>query len=331
MRDFGTDILKDTNQNKDSILLRHLRNIKPSDEFISYLVALKYYEGDKDAVSKRIDYRIGIEYLGEDSQKLPHVFRLYKKELFFNRKKPSLIIEEIATALSSVIYPLEITVDHRGKFTSIINHDQIKKRWPAVKRNILKEYRGDITFKIIKKFEETIKDHKKLETSLYREIFWSIFYHPVYIGHNEELKKETSMLFPLEPYDPLVVYKGATTISPIITEYNTIQVQFNGQSTIPNKSRFHLEKKEHVITSDLQIDYDLDQNTRIPNLIHTTCDIYDETDEKEIKAIELLVTRQEGDQYAKSSFMKKENKQPDRVKVKPKKRDWFFGFKKKQV
>jgi hypothetical protein len=331
MRSFGTEILTDHIPDKNTIFLKHLGAIKPSSKFISYLVALKYYEGDNDVASKRLDYTIGIEYLNEDSQELPHIFRLHKKELFFNRKKPSLIIEEIAAALSTAIYPLEISVDHTGKFISIVNHDQIKKRWPIVKKKILKEYRGETTFKIIKRFEETIKNDTKLEASLHNEIFFSLFYQPFYMGHNKELKENSKIFFPIEPYKGSVIFSGETTINPFIADDSAIQLRYVGMSILPDISRLHVKRKGHLLISDLQIDYDLDQNTYMPNFIDTTCTIYDKTKKEEIKAIELMVTRIEDDKHTKSSFEQQQNKAPNTIKVKPKKRDWFYGFKKKNV
>ncbi len=331
MLNFGTDILKDDNCDEDSIFLKHLRTIKPSDNFISYLITLKYYEGTNEIISKRIDYTIGIEYLNKDSQALPHIFRLYKKELFFNKKQPSLIIEEIAAALSAVMYPLEIAVDYTGKFMTIINYNQIKERWPVAKKKILKQYRGETTFKIIKRFEETIKNEPKLEASLYNEIFWSVFYQPVYMGHKEELKENSEILFPLEPYNTLTVFSGETTINPIITDDSDIELEYIGTSIISDNSRLHIGRKSHTITSDLNINYGLNQKTYMPNFIYATCNIYDDTKKEEIKAIELLVTQQEDEKSPKSSFEKKQIKPSGTITVKPKKRDWFYGFKKKKV
>ncbi|WP_062062573.1 hypothetical protein [Aquimarina longa] len=330
MWDFGTDIINDDDdRTKVGLSFNDTLHLTPSDEFISYLVSLKYFKGDNDKESKCLDYTIGLEYLNEDPQILPHVFRVYKKDLFFNKKKPSLIIEEITTAIAATMYPLEIAVDNSGSFIEVLNYTEIQKRWIINKKNIIKEYKGDLVFKMVKKFENIIKTPSKLEASLSNEIFWSIFYNPIYTSYQKDYKKESTVVFPLEPYKPLAVYKGISTITPFITEYNTIELKYSGQSIISDPSRFHIKRTGHTISSDLQITYDLDTDTRMPRLINVICDVYDETKKEEIKAIALLVVQQESDTFPKSSLEKKEDQQPESPEIQPKKKRWFFSGSKK--
>ena len=328
MRDLGLGILEDDN-NSNFLSHKNTLNINPEPGVKFYNVSHDYFQGKELDTHKRLDYSIGVEYLNDlEEEKLPHEWRISKSDVFFNRKEPSLVFEEISILLMNVMYPINISTDHHGKVIEIVNHKEIVDRWSLAKKKLLEEYRSDLVFKLIKKFDKLIKDPIKLEIAVTKEIFWSLFFTKKYQEYGSSCKKKTEVYFSIEPYKTPLVYNGYMELNPKISEQETIELGYTAQTIIPEHSKLYYKRKEHKLTSELEISYDLDITTKLPIYIKASCDIYDETKSEDISQIQTLITLDET-RTEKENRLAKEKKEsiPSKEET-PKKRKWFsFGSK----
>ncbi|MDO6761660.1 hypothetical protein Q4566_15745 [Tamlana sp. 2_MG-2023] len=303
-------------------------NISPTPEIRFYNVSLNYYSGIALKQCKRLDYTVSVAYLNQDRQEYPHKWQVDKGNIFFNQKQPSLVLEEISVFLLKAIYPINITTDHWGGLIEITNHNEILDRWSSIKKKIIKEHRGDFVFKLIKKFERLLKNPTKLQLSLSNEIFWSVFFAKRYQEYGNSYQKKVAITFPLEAYKTPLIYKGLMKLNSSLSTHNSIELDYEGKTVIPSLSNLHVGKESHTLTSALDIHFNLDIETKIPNSVRAFCDVYDETKNEDISQMEILITL---DKYKpiindRSPENGKE-KIPNEELTPKKKKKWFsFGF-----
>ncbi len=99
---------------------------------------MKYYSGNEERPSKRIDYTVAanlnVEY-GKGS------LSINKEDIFYNQHEPDKISEILSSALSATIYPVEVDLNEKGTGTGeIINHDKMLERWKIQKSKIADKY-----------------------------------------------------------------------------------------------------------------------------------------------------------------------------------------------
>ncbi|KAA1242405.1 hypothetical protein [Aquimarina sp. RZ0] len=330
MLDFGVSII-DMEEHSKRVSLSHNNalTLMPEKGIRFYNVSHRYYEGTTLDEIKQLDYDVSIAYLNENESSYPYRWRIQKKDVFFNRKQSSLVIEEISVMFMEVIYPIHITTDHTGLILEITNHQEILDRWSIIKPKLIQLYVGNLVFKMIEKFENLIKDLVKLEISLSKEIFWSVFFNNIYQEYDTNYKRESIVLFPLEAYKTPILYKGKSTLTPMITAYDSIKLEFQGEALLPFSSNLYKNRKNHKLTSALNIEYHLETDTKIPRAIKTFYDVYDETQKEDLKQVEVLITLDESEKPDKNQTIQdKKDSVSNNSSISKKKKKWFsFGFK----
>ncbi len=288
MRDFGLDILKE-DTSKSLFNQHNYLTLAPTNEVHHYDVCHKYFEGANLSNTKRLDYSIYVVFLhkNEDS----YEWKVDKKGLFFNQKEPSLLVEEVSVYFVNALYPLHVTTNFSGEVIGISNHQEIVARWTKVKQQLIKEYRGELVRKLIKKFEKLINDPLKLEIALSKEIFWSVFFSKRYQKYGKSREKESTLSYPLEAYQTPLNYTGTLRLVSNNIDDHYIQLDYTGVAPLPLSSKWYVDKEKNKLTSDLAIEYRLDRASSLPLTIKVLCDVFDETKKEDIAQIETLVVK----------------------------------------
>lgn len=326
MRDFGLDIL---NEESDISLANqyNILSLTPIKEIHHYNVCHKYFSGTNLSDTKRLDYTISVEFIGENQDN--YLWRVHKNNLFFNQKEASLLVEEVSVYFVNALYPINITTKFNGEISSIANHNEIVKRWSVIKKKILKEYRGELVLKLIKKFEKLVQNPLQLELSLSKEIFWSVFFTKRYQKYGETLKKSSVINYPLEAYQTPLSYKGVFKLTPKNSVKNSLKLNFHGNTIVPLSNKWNTNLEKEKLTSDLEIEYLLDKNSKIPLAIKAFCDVFNETKKEDIIQIETLIIRDESAKPISNVEVIVENEEDINKNKSPKKKKKWLSFRTK--
>ncbi|MDN3673010.1 hypothetical protein QWY99_08095 [Flavobacterium branchiarum] len=117
-------------------------------------------------------------------------FEIDRKQVYVDNTEPDLKIEQIADRCAQAIFPIRIKVSEDVKIMRITNHDDIKKRWPEIKKKLSEYYKGNIVSEILDKFEVTLYDMTLLGQSIFKTWFFHLYFRPLYTTYtkNEALE-----------------------------------------------------------------------------------------------------------------------------------------------
>lgn len=195
----------------------------------SYGVSIKYFQEDDVEPNKRLDYQIDlrVDQFRDEPKTWQMMFN--KRDLFINQHEPDLISEQLANLAMEALYPIKVDVNAKNEvFRGIVNHNDIKNRWETAKEKIIDKYEGDVTDLFIKKMEEKILSAYQIQQSLHFDMFWSMFFHPLYQNYNNNLTQTINFIFPIFPYQTYS-FEGTQTIEKTLTSYGTIHINFNAK------------------------------------------------------------------------------------------------------
>ncbi|WP_027393184.1 hypothetical protein [Aquimarina latercula] len=323
MRDFGLDIL-DEEKNTSLSSQNNILTLNPKKEINQYNVCLKHFSGTDLSETKRLDFTVSVEFTGESENS--YEWRINKSNFFFNQKEATLLVEEVSIFFVNTLYPLDIATNVSGEIIGIRNHSEIIERWSVIKEKLIQEYRGELILKLIKKFEKLIKNPLKLEISLSKEIFWSVFFTKRYQNYGETFKKSSLINLPLEAYQPPLSYNGFLKLIPDNSAKNPLKLIFQGSTSIPSSSKWHLNMKTDKLTSGLDIEYILDKNSKIPVNIKVFCDVFNETKKEDIIQMETLIIRDESAKLTPKTKVIIEKEEVTNENKSPKKKKKWFSF-----
>ncbi len=290
MRDFSTNqfYFYDENrevsldhENKLSIVQRTLL-----DKQLNYLVTIKYFDVDDTKEQKRLDYAIDITFLGQNR------VRIDKFNFFYNRRAPSLIIEQLVNEINKTIYPIEVIVNNDGFIDAIDNLEIIKERWKKTKKKIQREHKGNIVDLLLKKTDSELNKPISMAYAFAKDMFWSVFLHANTTNFGKQFETMQEISFPLEPNTRVLLYKGLGRLNKYTTEQGTIETAFEGLASIPKESVLYYNRTNCELISKLTIDTYLEREAHLPIWIKSVCTVFDNKDKENIKTIELSIAKQ---------------------------------------
>ncbi|PXY43556.1 hypothetical protein [Flavobacterium hydrophilum] len=115
-------------------------------------------------------------------------YEINRKQVYIDNTAPDLKIEQIADSCAQAIFPIQIKVSEEGEIIEVINHNDIKKRWPAIKDKLSKYYQGNIVSEILDSVESTLSNKTILEESICKTWFFHLYFRPIY---NKYIKNES--------------------------------------------------------------------------------------------------------------------------------------------
>lgn len=325
MLGFRTNILDDNDE--DSLKDLHLFNNRLSlhpilNKVNTYLVSLSFFDKNDEETNK-LNYEILLTFL--EKIKEGYVFKVHKKELYINGKEPSLLIEQIASEFNEILYPLEVLVKYTGEVIAVQNITEIQERWRKEKKVFHKKYEGAIIYKLITQFDSAVTNAAKLVALLHKDIFFQVFFRDIYQSYNDKNQLENTMHLNLQGSTLPISFTGINTIVPKITSNNTIAVHFEGTCILDEAHELSRKlKSKQQNSGDLVVSYDLNKETRLPEMIQMVTSFFNEK-EAHLKTIEVFIAKE----VTKKAPVVLLEEDAESVPVPKKKKGFFSIFKSK--
>lgn len=225
----------------------------------SYGITVKYYgEGNLEA-TKRLDYQIHLKVNQFRDENKVWQLCFDKTDLFIDRHEPDFVGEQLANMSMGAIYPLKVDVNSRNEiFRGIVNHGEILNRWKQVAEKISDKYEGKYAELYLEKMEKKISDRFELEYALRADMFWNVFFHPLYLNYDGNLSHPGTLFFPVIAYKN-VSFEGIQSVEPNYTDYGTFKVNFASESELTEEQKIQMGQKGSL-KMKLNADFDLDQD-----------------------------------------------------------------------
>ncbi|WP_010522841.1 hypothetical protein [Aquimarina agarivorans] len=291
MFDFGTSIINEDESTVEKVpfLYNNLLTFNPQVNTVNtYLTTLSFFDKTDKEVN-RLNYETTITYLPTEKGYLCEVI---KKDIFINGKEPSLLMEQIANEFNKVLYPLNLSIKHTGKIIAVENIEDIQKRWQKEKKRFNQKYKGIVIGKIIKQFDNAVGNSARLTALLHNDIFYQVFFHNNYQTYKTDYQFSNTMLLSVEGSTVPISFKGLNTITPKTTQNQTIAVNFEGNCELDKNHELSRRIQSNQKNSgDLVVSYDLNKETRLPEMIQMVASFFDEK-ETHLKTIEVFIAKE---------------------------------------
>lgn len=222
----------------------------------------------------------------------PEVFsiRFFKENVRLDYKQPSLIVEKLSSHVVSALFPINIHVNNRLEWVKgITNHNEIVGRWKDEKREIDKKMKSATTDTFCKKVDRYLGSKTMIENKINQDWFFALFFHPIYLRYTATLKQESDFYAPLLPYRSAVVYKGILQPNEFKTQYNTIQIRYEGYSHDDRIRLYHKTLFNKGLNSPLSMVYEIDNITHMIKNIRVVCKIIEQQSKMVLKTIQYNV------------------------------------------
>lgn len=193
-------------------------------------------------------YGVVIKYLHSNTQihfdvnvkRDGNLVEINKGKNYINNAEVENIIEKLFEKAEQAIYPLKITVDKKGSFSTIENENEIQERWEKEYFPKLKEYYvGEMAESILKKIDLTFKNLKSKQSYFSKSVFYKLFFLPVYQIYSG-YRKEDVFSFYFANIQGDIVYDVNYTLDKEYTRGNKIALRISGNE----RDNFLLEKSE---------------------------------------------------------------------------------------
>lgn len=210
--------------------------LNPDTAVETYGVQVSFFENENE---NSLKYHLRLRWIQRN------LVKIQREQLYINNEEPSTMADELATAVSSVLYPLELKVNSTGELTDINNHPEIIQRWKDALPKLREYYKGEETEKYIRKNEPILSNPDLLFRTLANDWFLQAFFNGLY--RNYDLKKEMEIprTFPVLPFLNPVEYRVIQKISTLEEDQEKlIQITMEGKTSDP-RSIFDFENKAY--------------------------------------------------------------------------------------
>lgn len=197
---------------------------EPGKIFSGYGVIINIENGNRKSELK---YETSVRWLKSENNL--HFFEIDRtSKLFLNEEEVNEIADMLAYKTSKVLYPLQISVDEQGKFNAVEDISVFKKRWPAVKEEVYKEFEGETVDRYCRKIEKVIDEPEAISFYLKNDYFLRTLFFGIYqnFGQNFLIKGIESFPVVNNPVEPK--YEVKLEIDPLKDEDNLIRIEGSG-------------------------------------------------------------------------------------------------------
>jgi len=220
----------------------------PSDKFeIRDRKLLKSAVLEIPSISSEKVYGVIIRFLPKDLQihykikvkRTASQIELTKEKTYVNNQGIDKMIEQLFEKAEQILYPLQISIKNNGGLNNIINHEEIAKRWKTDALPKLKEYyQSEITDHILEQMDQAYRDLNMRKEMFNNNIFYKLFFLPVYQGYPEFLKKDFLQIF-FSGLSQEIGYNIEFVLSKEYTGGNRIALKITGteEENLFNKNR----------------------------------------------------------------------------------------------
>ncbi|HAY3550013.1 hypothetical protein KRE47_02560 [Elizabethkingia meningoseptica] len=228
---------------ESKLLKNSTLTLPDTDSSKVYGVVIKFLPKDIE-----IHYKIRIK-------RTQNSVEITKEKTYVNNQEVDKIVEQIFEKAEQVLYPLHIITDSGGDIIKISNAAEIAKRWTSDQRPKMKEYYvSEVADALLKQLDHVFKDINAKNELLSRNIFYKLFFLPVYKSYPHFSKRDLlQFYFPGIPRE--ASYEVQYTLEQYYTRGNKIILRIEGEEE-GNLMNENLEKGK------VDLHYKLHKDTR---------------------------------------------------------------------
>ncbi|WP_407534214.1 hypothetical protein [Elizabethkingia miricola] len=214
-------------QHESKLLKNSTLDLPNVDSSKVYGVVIKFLPKDIE-----IHYKISVK-------RTQNIVELTKEKTYVNNQEIDKIVEQIFEKAEQVLYPLHIIIDSVGDILKIGNASEIAKRWMSDQRPKMKEYYvSEIADTLLEQLDHVFKDINVKSDLLSRNIFYKLFFLPVYKRYPKFSKKDLlQFYFPGFPHE--ISYEIEYELEQHYTRGNKIILRIGGdeEENLMNENR----------------------------------------------------------------------------------------------
>lgn len=223
-----------------------------------------------------------MDYLIDIRKQAENKISISRQKLYVNNNEVEMMVEKMMETAGEALYPIEMSLNKKGKPERIDNAEDIRTRWTEEYRPKIKQYYvGEVTDGLVAKFDHFYENIENGVESLQRNIFYPLFFMPVYDSYPDYQKKER-LDFYFPSFGETVSYDAVFFLQRIFTDRGRIVVQVKGEQCYDEISLDEDKGRIDLI-------YQLDKGGNIFSITGSLSTFYDN---QEIK-ITIEVYRQE--------------------------------------
>lgn len=271
-------------------------SFEPENFFGRYGVQISIENGSK---KNEIKYETSVKWLKSENEL--HHFQIDRtSKLFINQEEINDIADLLAYKTSKVLYPLEISIDHTGKFSSVENLKIFRERWENIREEVYKEFEGEIVEEYLMKIEEKIEEPEIISLLIKNDYFIRTLFFGVYQKFGKAFNIDGLESFPVidNAIEPL--YKINLEIDPLKDDYDLVNIE--GHGILNDERSVHdlingapfsfLVEEEPIINSEgnFRLQFFMNGKTNLPESMYLESDIMLE----ERKKVSVVVSNLEG-------------------------------------
>lgn len=163
-------------------LINNKINLDPTGLYSRYGCMIIF---EDNHAKNSLRYKLEIKYLGKSDHN-SNIFQINRNtDIYINDKFPESSMDELASKVSQVIYPLKLECNQNGTLKSVINFDEIKERWIVLKKELKKYYKGEVTDKYIKLNDITLSVSELFLNKIKQDWFLHLFFAPIHVSYTD--------------------------------------------------------------------------------------------------------------------------------------------------
>lgn len=247
----------------------------------NYLAMYTMENGEEQHTVKE---EINVKFINKDKNDFSLIEINRISQVYVDGKEADTMADELAEKTAKVFYPLQVVIDPKGELVAIYNYEDIRNRWQKVKRNVLKDFQGEVLHEALLRFEDRLQNDEIIFDSLSKDWFLKVFFNSLNIEYTQNLTIQQVIEFPISQKTGNVSFTAEQTILPTLDAYNLINIMQTGiLSDLRSKNDFennllfpeddseenNAEKAEGSYTAY----YFLDPNTNVLESVYLECEI----------------------------------------------------------
>lgn len=177
-------------------------------------------------LSQTFNYEISLKYAQLGGQQ--YLVEINKGRVYINDKSAEQMIDQFSEKCGSVLYPLKVQTDIKGRFIRITNHLELKDRWRKMKDELSAYYQGEVFVQLLNSMDLAINNELYLNKTISADWFFSLYFSPVYLINTESVHPEGELDLPVLPYTNPLKFNIKQSIDTTPTESKTFEIRQQG-------------------------------------------------------------------------------------------------------
>lgn len=122
-----------------------------------------------------------------------------RQQVFVNNAAPKLKLYQIADSMAKAFYPMELYINSKSlEIRKIGNYPQIAARCGETLKLLKTQYEGDLAASFFEQYEKQYSNVNILTDRLQDDLFYHLYFFPLYANYTEELTAISEINFPFD-------------------------------------------------------------------------------------------------------------------------------------